>query len=170
MNRHLCYLQPVAPFVTAFFAQIDCEQETISYCNAGHFPPILLRADGRTCLLDTGGPLLGAIEGAEYRSGELVLEPGDTLVAYSDGILECRSPAEEEFGMERLIAALRQAEQHSAHDMLMLLLAAVQDFANGRPLSDDLSLTVIHRRPKDADRRSSMNRKLWDFRRPHSQR
>src|ERR1700759_1792658 len=48
MNRHLCYLQPVAPFVTAFFAQIDCEQETISYCNAGHFPPILLRADGRT--------------------------------------------------------------------------------------------------------------------------
>jgi serine phosphatase RsbU (regulator of sigma subunit) len=160
INRHLCYLQPVAPFVTAFFALTDCALGKLTYCNAGHFLPILLRADGRTCLLDTGGPLLGAIEEAEYRTGELVLEPGDTLVAYSDGILECRGPAEEEFGMERLIAALRQAEQHSAHDMLMMLLAAVQDFANGHPLCDDLSLTVIQRSAKEADRLSLVKGRL----------
>ena len=48
VNRHLCYLRPVAPFVTAFLAQIDCHLGTLTYCNAGHFPPILLRADGRT--------------------------------------------------------------------------------------------------------------------------
>lgn len=157
INRHLCYLRPVAPFVTAFFALTDCQFGRLTYCNAGHFLPILLRADGRTCLLDTGGPLLGAIEGAEYRTGELLLEPGDTLVAYSDGILECRSPAEEEFGMERLIAASRQAAQHSAHDMLMTLLAAVQDFANGHPLSDDLSLTVIKRNGKNTNGTSPIN-------------
>jgi serine phosphatase RsbU (regulator of sigma subunit) len=75
MNRHLCYLQPVAPFVTAFFAQVDCELETITYCNAGHFPPILLRAGGRTELLEQGGPLLGALEGAEFVSGALTLNP-----------------------------------------------------------------------------------------------
>src|ERR1700726_3047642 len=69
MNRHLCYLQPVAPFVTAFLAQIDCDLATITYCNAGHFPPILLRADGRTELLEIGGPLLGALEGGEFVSG-----------------------------------------------------------------------------------------------------
>src|SRR5436305_1534590 len=120
INRHLCYLRPVAPFVTAFFALIDCEVGKLTYCNAGHFLPILLRADGRVCLLDVGGPLLGAIEGTEYRAGELVLEPGDTLVAYSDGVLECRSPADEEFGVDRLIAALRGAEQQSAHDTLMM--------------------------------------------------
>lgn len=145
LNRHLCYLRPVAPFVTAFLALVDCDLGKLSYCNAGHFLPILLRAGGQTCLLDTGGPLLGAIEGAEYQTGELMLEPGDTLVAYSDGVLECRNPAEEEFGMDRLMAAVRQAEQQSAQATLMMLLGAVQDFANGHPLCDDISLTVIRR-------------------------
>jgi serine phosphatase RsbU (regulator of sigma subunit) len=151
MNRHLCYLQPVAPFVTAFFAQIDCELETITYCNAGHFPPILLRADGRTELLEKGGPLLGALEGGEFVSGELVLEPGDTLVAYSDGVLECRNRAGEEFGLERLTATLQEVRQPSAHATLMMLLAAVQDYADGSPLSDDVSLTLIQR-DAEADR------------------
>ena len=145
INRHLCCLRPVAPFVTAFFALIDCDLGKLTYCNAGHFQPILLRADGQTCLLDKGGPLLGAIDRAEYQIGELLLEPGDTLVAYSDGVLECRSPADEEFGVDRVIATLRQTGQQSAHDTLMMLLAAVQDFANGQPLCDDLSLTVIRR-------------------------
>jgi sigma-B regulation protein RsbU (phosphoserine phosphatase) len=145
INRHLCYLQPVAPFVTAFLAQIDCDLETITYCNAGHFPPILLRADGGTELLEKGGPLLGALEGAEFQSGELTLEPGDTLVAYSDGVLECRNMVGDEFGLERLMASALEVKQPSAQDTLMMLLAAVQDFANGSPLSDDVSLTVIQR-------------------------
>jgi sigma-B regulation protein RsbU (phosphoserine phosphatase) len=170
INRHLCYLRPVAPFVTAFLALIDCELGKLTYCNAGHFLPILLRADGRTCLLDTGGPLLGAIDGAKYQTGELVLEPGDTLVAYSDGVLECRNPADEEFGMDRLIAALRQAEQRSAHDTLMMLLAAVQDFANGHPLCDDLSLTVIQRDAKSNGKLSSIKSAPWTARISHTRR
>jgi serine phosphatase RsbU (regulator of sigma subunit) len=145
INRHLCNLRPVAPFVTAFLARIDCDLGELTYCNAGHFPPVVLRADGRTDLLERGGPLLGAIEGAEFGLGELLLEPGDTLVAYSDGVLECRNPSEEEFGLDRIIAALRQAESPSAHATLMMLLATLQDFANGNPLCDDVSLTVIQR-------------------------
>jgi serine phosphatase RsbU (regulator of sigma subunit) len=164
INRHLCYLRPVAPFVTAFLALVDCELGKLTYCNAGHFLPVLLHADGRTSLLDIGGPLLGAIEGAEYQSGELLLEPGDTLVAYSDGVLECRNSSEEEFGVDRLMTALRQAERPSAHDTLMMLLAAVQDFANGRPLSDDVSLTVIQRNANCAGRTSSMKSPGWDWR------
>src|ERR1700741_3924085 len=70
INRHLCYLRPVAPFVTAFLALIDCDLGKLTYCNAGHFLPILLQADGRIRLLDVGGPLLGAIDDAEYESGE----------------------------------------------------------------------------------------------------
>jgi serine phosphatase RsbU (regulator of sigma subunit) len=151
VNRHLCYLRPIAPFVTAFLAQIDCSTGKLTYCNAGHFPPILLRADERSETLDAGGPLLGAIEGAEFSSGELVLEPGDTLVAYSDGVLECCDPSGEEFGAERLLAAIRDAERYSAHDTLVVLLAALQDFANGSALRDDVSLTVIQRDPKSAD-------------------
>src|SRR5271156_400924 len=151
VNRHLCCLRPVAPFVTAFLAQVDCHLGEVTYCNAGHFPPILLRADGRTESLETGGPLLGAIEGAEFNSGELVLQPGDTLVAYSDGVLECCNPSGEEFGSERLSAALGHAKQQSAHATLMMLLAALQDFANGSAVSDDVSVTVIQRAAEFAD-------------------
>ena len=146
INRHLCYLRPVAPFVTAFLAQIDCDGGQVTYCNAGHFPPMLLRADGQMELLETGGPLLGAVENATFESGQVVLEPGDTLVAYSDGVLECRNVAGEELGSDRFMAALRQTRQSSARNTLVTLLAAVQDFANGNPPSDDISLTVIQRK------------------------
>ena len=145
INRHLCYLQPMAPFVTALIAQMDCDRGVLTYCNAGHFPPILFRQDGDVQLLETGGPLLGALQGAEFASGELTLGPGDTLVVYSDGVVECRNPEGEEFGLDRLIAALPRAKQHSAHGTLMMLLAVVQEFANGYPMSDDMSLTLIQR-------------------------
>jgi sigma-B regulation protein RsbU (phosphoserine phosphatase) len=145
INRHLCYLQPVAPFVTALIAQMDCDRGVLTYCNAGHFPPVLFRQDGDVQLLETGGPLLGALQGAEFASGELMLEPGDTLVVYSDGVVECCNPEGEEFGLDRLIAALPRAKQQSAHGTLMMLLAVVQEFANGYPMSDDMSLTLIQR-------------------------
>jgi serine phosphatase RsbU (regulator of sigma subunit) len=149
INRHLCYLRPIAPFVTVFLAQIDCHRGELTYCNAGHCPPILLRRDGRTEYLEAGGPLLGALEEAQFDSGTLILEPGDTLVAYSDGVLECCNPSGEEFGAERLTLALRRAKQPSAHATLMMLLALVQDFANGSSVCDDVSVTVIQR---DAER------------------
>jgi len=105
----------------------------------------LLHANGDTDLLEKGGPLLGAIESATFNSAELALEPGDALFAYSDGVLECRNAAGEEFGLERLADALRRSRQSSAHATLMVLLAELQDFANGSPVCDDVSLTVIQR-------------------------
>ena len=72
-------------------------------------------------------------------------QPGDTLVTYSDGVLESCNPSGEEFGSERLTAALRRAKQQSAHATLMMLLAIVQDFANGSSVCDDISVTVIQR-------------------------
>jgi sigma-B regulation protein RsbU (phosphoserine phosphatase) len=145
INHHLCYLRPVAPFVTAFIAQVDCDWGRLTYCNAGHYPPILLRAEGGTELLATGGPLLGAVEDANFESGEVTLEPGDVLVVYSDGVLECNNSAGEEFGSTRLHNAARQSTQRNAHASLMTLLATVQDFSDGTPLSDDISLIVVQR-------------------------
>jgi serine phosphatase RsbU (regulator of sigma subunit) len=143
INRHLCYLRPVAPFVTAFFTQMDCDSGTLTYCNAGHFPPILLRANGQTETLDKGGPLLGAVEHAEFESDQVTFGPGDMLVAYSDGVLECRNATGEEFGTTRLLHAAEKAKQPTAQQTLMQLLAAVQDYANGNSLCDDLTLLVI---------------------------
>ena len=145
INRHLCYLRPVAPFVTAFLAQMDCDRGLLTYCNAGHFPPILLRANGQIEALETGGPLLGAVEDAGFEAGEVIFAPGDTLVAYSDGVLECRGASGEEFGYSRLQTAVQQAKQKTAQATLVTLLAMVQDFANGNPLCDDVSLIVMQR-------------------------
>lgn len=145
INRQLFHLRPVAPFVTAFLAQVDCLLGELTYCNAGHFPPVLLRASGQTSLLETGGPLLGAIEGAEFHAGQLTLEPGDTLVAYSDGVLECHNASGEEFGLDRIRESLRLTDPPSAQSTLVTVLAALQDFANGSPLCDDVSVTVIQR-------------------------
>ena len=166
VNRHLCYLRPIAPFVTVFLAQIDCDRGDLTYCNAGHCPPILLRVDGRTEFLESGGPLLGAIEGAEFDSGKLILESGDMLVTYSDGVLECCNPSGEEFGTQRLAVALRRAKQQSAHTTLMMLLASVQDFANGSSVSDDISVTVIQRDAECADVQQQLP--LMDRTRPHN--
>jgi sigma-B regulation protein RsbU (phosphoserine phosphatase) len=74
-----------------------------------------------------------------------MLDPGDVVVVYSDGVLECRNSAGEEFGMDRLLIAVQKAKQRTAQETLVLLLAAVQDYANGNSLSDDLSLLVIQR-------------------------
>jgi sigma-B regulation protein RsbU (phosphoserine phosphatase) len=131
--------------VTAFLAQVNCDSGQVVYCNAGHFPPILLRANGQAELLEVGGPLLGAMDYATFQSGHVRLEPGDTLLAYSDGVLECRNAAGEEFGSGRLLTALQQTKHLTARNALLALLAAVQDFANGIQLADDVSITVIRR-------------------------
>jgi sigma-B regulation protein RsbU (phosphoserine phosphatase) len=135
----------VAPFVTAFIAQVDCAFGTLTYCNAGHFPPILLRADGRVEQLAAGGPLLGAIAESKFESVQVAFEPGDALVIYSDGVLECHGALGEEFGSNNLLSAALRAKQQTAQATLMTLLGAVQDFANGNPLADDVSLAVIQR-------------------------
>jgi sigma-B regulation protein RsbU (phosphoserine phosphatase) len=89
--------------------------------------------------------LLGMAADAGFRSGRADLAVGDVLVAYSDGIVESRNDADEEFGPERLEGQLRLAGDASAEAVLFSVLAAVQDFAAPRPLADDTSLAVVRR-------------------------
>lgn len=145
VNAHLCSLRPLGPFVTMFLAQIDPASGEIDYCNAGHFPPVLLRDREPFSSLDCGGPLLGALPDGQYESGTQILHPGDTLVAYSDGVIECRNRNDEEFGLERLVAEASRLYYESAQIALLTLLGVVQDFGAGNPACDDLSLMVIRR-------------------------
>ena len=90
--------------------------------------------------------LLGMTADATFSSGRVELAAGDVLVSYSDGIVESRNQADEEFGSERLEAQLRLARDGSADAVLFSVLAAVQDFAAPRPLADDTSLAVVRLR------------------------
>jgi sigma-B regulation protein RsbU (phosphoserine phosphatase) len=107
---------------------------------------MLLRADGQLESLSEGGMLLGMTPDASFITGCVELRPGDVLLAYSDGVLESRNNADQEFGYERLEAQLRLAQVGSAEAVLFSVLAAVQDFAAPHALIDDTSLVVVRYR------------------------
>jgi phosphoserine phosphatase RsbU/P len=133
------------PLASLFLAKLDPFTGVLDYCSAGHPPAFLLRASGEMESLSEGGPLVGVVALAAYAQGRVQLRPGDVLVAYSDGILDSVNQTGEDFGSERLKLQLRNAERNSADAVLFSLLGAVQDFAGGCPLEDDMSLVVVRR-------------------------
>ena len=146
VNRDLCRKTSLAPLVSLFLARLDPATGRLDYCSAGHPPAMLLRADGQLELLSIGGPLAGVLPEASFDRGSVQLREGDVLLAYSDGILESRDNADQEFGYERLEEELRRAGTSSAAAALFSVLGAVQDFAAARAQADDMSLVVIRRR------------------------
>jgi len=145
INEELWRMQPETPMVALFLARLDQQSGELIYSNAGQPAPVVLRTNGRVESLEAGGPLLGALPRATFAFGRVLLGPGDTLVSYSDGIVECRNDQGEEFGAHRLIAASRSAGFPSAANLLFSLLGAAQDFAGSCPREDDLTLLVVCR-------------------------
>jgi sigma-B regulation protein RsbU (phosphoserine phosphatase) len=146
VNKDLCRLSFGSPLASLFLARLDSATGLLDYCSAGHPPALLLRADGHLESLSEGGPLLGVVPEASFVSGRADLRFGDVLLVYSDGILEARDDADQEFGFERLATQLRLARNVSADAILFSLLGAVQDFAGACLQADDMSVVVVRRR------------------------
>ncbi len=145
VNRDIFRLPLVRPLASLFLANLDPIAGTLQYTSAGHPPAFLLRESGDLESLSDGGLLLGAIEDAQYTRGTIQLNFGETLLVYSDGIIESRDQSGEEFSYARLESQLRSAQRESADAVLFSVLGAVQDFAAARPLEDDMSLVVVRR-------------------------
>src|SRR5512132_200051 len=103
INRTVCQNVPSSKYVTFFLASLDPASGRLGFVNAGHNPPLLVRADGSLRKLEDGGLVLGMFENIVYLDGSVEMQPGDTLVIYSDGATETWSPQGEEFGEEKLI-------------------------------------------------------------------
>jgi len=103
---------------------------------------MLVRADGTSVRLESGGPVLGVLEGAEYQQAHVALTPGDRLVLFTDGLTEARSPGDEEFGEERLLEAVIEHRACSAPSLQARLVNAVATFTAGQ-LHDDATLIVL---------------------------
>jgi serine phosphatase RsbU (regulator of sigma subunit) len=159
VNRELCRDQNEPPIAALFFARLDPKRGELEYCSAGLPPPVLLRRDKSVERLEEGGPMLGALQGATYGSGRVYLNPGDLLLAYSDGLTECRNSLDEEFEMERLTAAAKAMGGASANQVLFSTLGAVLDFAATCSPGDDLTLLVVRRRETIAPERTSTGNK-----------
>ena len=160
VNRELCLNQSEPPMTALFFARLDPNRNELVYCNAGLPAPLVLRRDKSVERLDEGGPMLGALQEATYSSGEIVLNPGDMLLTYSDGLTECRNSQDEEFETGRLSAAAKSLSGATANQVLFSILATVLDFANACPPEDDLTLLVVRRCEMAlAERTPALNRK-----------
>lgn len=142
LNRTLCATRPAPPMTSMFLAYMDCSRRELRYSNAGHPSPVLLRADGIPQSLSEGGPVLGVIADAEFESVHLTLEPGDILLAFSDGLPECRNERDEEFEIDRIVDEIRKAASLSTSEMLFSIVGAAQDFAGTHARDDDCTLIV----------------------------
>jgi len=136
---------PPGRFATAFLAHLDPETGLLTYVNAGHNPPLLVRADGRLETLERGGLAFGLFDWASYDSGQVELAPGDTLVAYSDGVSETTSPDGEEFGPERIAEIARHGRRVQAGGIELAIRLELDSFSEGRHPEDDRTLVVLKR-------------------------
>jgi hypothetical protein len=155
INRLLCEHASKERFASMFWAYFDPQTGLLHYVNAGHCPPLLFRAGGLDPQrLHQGGPVLGLLPAAKFEQAAVPLEPGDTLVLYSDGIVETLNAAYEQFGEERLIAAAEHAIRYSAPEIRNRILGELGTFAGSAEAEDDRTLVVIRylgRRPETAE-------------------
>lgn len=133
-------------FVTAFYGIYNLTTGQVTYTNAGHNPPYLMKADGTILQLPFSSDLVvGAIDDFKYSEETLQLEHGDTLLLYTDGVTEAINSGDEEFGEQRLQAVLAQMTSNSSQDIIERIKACVSDFAGEAEQSDDITLLAIKR-------------------------
>jgi len=133
-------------FVTCFLGAFDSTTKVLTYCNAGHNPPIVLggRKGGKRSIvwLEPTGAALGLIEEAEFQEKTLDLHEEDLLVMYTDGITEAAGADNEEFGSERLAATTDRFRQSAPKEVVRAIRESVENFVGGTPLADDTTVVV----------------------------
>lgn len=130
-------------FVTFWYGALDPVTRRLSYTNAGHNPPYLVRADGRIEELEVGGLLLGVFPFAEYEEGTVDLEPGDLCVLFTDGVTEAESKNRTLYSDERLQELLRRVRGESASTIAQAISDDVAAFSHGLHQSDDVTVIVV---------------------------
>jgi serine phosphatase RsbU (regulator of sigma subunit)/catechol 2,3-dioxygenase-like lactoylglutathione lyase family enzyme len=140
VNRLFCENTPDGGFATLFFAEYDEKSRRLRYVNCGHLCALLLRRDGEVDRLDATATVLGLFHDWDCQTGERTLYPGDTIALYTDGITEAFNEADEEFGEERLVAAIQQNRDLCCSD---LLNAVVHEVRRHSPHEQRDDITMI---------------------------
>lgn len=131
-------------FATIFLGVLDPSNGELLYVNGGHEFPILVNSAGIRERLEPTGPLVGIIPGAQFEIESVGIEPGDTLVAFTDGVTEAQNAAGEFFGRERLYALLARPAS-TASELLDAIQSSVREFAGDADPSDDIALLAVRR-------------------------
>ncbi|MGZ4788880.1 MAG: PP2C family protein-serine/threonine phosphatase [Terriglobales bacterium] len=145
LNRQLYHSTAMEKYATMFLGIYDGDNRRLTYCNAGHLPPLLLGSDGDVRRLEHGGSVVGLIDGLSYEEAEVSLRPGDIFIAYSDGMTE---PENEfgEFGEQRLIELVKENQHLPLQRIAELAVAAVKDWIGGNEQPDDVTIVLARLR------------------------
>jgi sigma-B regulation protein RsbU (phosphoserine phosphatase) len=142
LNNVIC--NNIAPdkFITFCYCRIDATRSRLTYANAGHWAPVLLRKSGKAILLEEGGAPLGIFPDRKFEETEMQLEPGDRLILYTDGVTEATNSAGEEFTIPRLSALGTRWAALGASDLLEKIRTEVSAYSDGI-FHDDVTLVVL---------------------------
>jgi serine phosphatase RsbU (regulator of sigma subunit) len=131
-------------FVTLFLGFYNPKTHDLQYVNAGHLPPLLVASNsGEVRRLESGGPVLGLLQKALYQDERIQLDGEETLIAYSDGLLEATSSDGEEFGESHLLPVVHSSIGKPAHDVLRRIMGEAVKFVEGGEFHDDLTIFVV---------------------------
>lgn len=142
LNRILCDVMPLGKFISFFYGVLDSHENRLTYCNAGHNPPLMIRVDGDSSELSAEGAVLGQFPDWQYRQSELQIESGDRMLLFTDGLVEACGASDEAFGEENVIRVARENRQCSARDLMEALMRAASEHCGGH-FQDDASLIVL---------------------------
>jgi len=146
LNENLSRMLAANQFISFFVVELEPAAGLLSYVNAGHNPPIMVRASGEVERLLGSGPVLGVVPGVAYPAHEIRIAPGDTLLLYSDGATESRNPGEEEFGEDRLVRCLKEVTSLKTEAGLAKLEENILGFCGTSvPTYDDITLLLLRR-------------------------
>jgi len=145
LNHQICRHSPGSRFITFFYGLYSPADGALEYVNAGHLPPMVKRVSGVIDRLSSGGMALGMFEHASYEVGQVTLEPGDTLILYTDGITEAENSSERAFDDAGLEAAVLAGNEADPEALAASIIRAVETHAGDMRLADDLTVAVLHR-------------------------
>lgn len=148
VNQLMWESSALEDFVTVVYGVLDRSTGRLTYANAGHEPPLLLRTTGKVEWLETGGTVVGSFPNTRYDEGIVQLAPGDLLAFYTDGITDATSAADEPFGRERLVETLRARRlgEETSRQICRRLLDAVHEHCGRVHFEDDLTAVVLQAR------------------------
>jgi len=144
-NRLLCQVARKGTFVTLFLGMIDKNSGEVTFANAGHNRPFVVRPDGTMEILTTGSLVLGFLASHQYELAEYTLAPGETLIIYSDGVTEAMNPDGGQFEEDRLYKLALSHQSEGPRGLIDEIIRQVQSFATGRAQSDDITVLVVRR-------------------------
>jgi sigma-B regulation protein RsbU (phosphoserine phosphatase) len=145
VNRYVCERSQTRNYATVFYCTVDRSGAT-RWINAGHCPPLLVRAGGKMVELAASACPIGLFPAAPFAQQETQLLPGDKLVVYSDGVTEAENAGGEQFGEEALMALVRKRAGAPAAELHQAIIDEVSRFTAGAPQSDDVTLVVLEYR------------------------